>query len=202
MKKRAVFILHYFGFLLYALMRVIRSSWTAQSAKSLLFCNKSTRFITGRCHRDPCQCCVPDPHSLQVEMRKQQKDRARAEHTKKISISQRGLEECVLMAIHRSTILSLIPFDTGTVRRRKRSDFERWDRRRLGKSPKKVAQRIERIIQIIFRVFDLFTSFPMGLMFSEWSKSAIKSFDECRFLSIFHAQIYFCLFPHPFWGTL
>lgn len=167
MKKRAVFILCCFGFLFYALMRVIRSSWTAQSAKSLLFCNKSTQSITGRCHRDPCQCCVPDPHSLQVEMRKQQKDRARAEHTKKISISQRGLEECVFIAIHRSAILSFIPFDTGTARRRKRSDFERWDRRRLGKSPKKVAQRIERIIQIIFRLVELFTSFPMGLMFSE-----------------------------------
>jgi hypothetical protein len=31
-------------------------------------------------------------------MRKQQKDRARAEHTKKMAISQRGLEECVFFA--------------------------------------------------------------------------------------------------------
>jgi hypothetical protein len=83
-------------------------------------------------------------------MRKQQKDRARAEHTKKIAISQRGLEECGCFTIGPSTILSVIPFHTaGTVRRRKRSDFEKWGRRRLGKSPKKVAQRIERIIQLI-----------------------------------------------------
>jgi len=32
-------------------------------------------------------------HNRKVEMRKQQKDRARAEHTKKMAISQRGLEE-------------------------------------------------------------------------------------------------------------
>ena len=36
---------------------------------------------------------LADNSLLQVEMRKQQKDRARAEHTKKIAISQRGLEE-------------------------------------------------------------------------------------------------------------
>jgi hypothetical protein len=30
-------------------------------------------------------------------MRKQQKERARAEHTKKIAISQRGLEECACL---------------------------------------------------------------------------------------------------------
>jgi hypothetical protein len=31
-------------------------------------------------------------------MRKQQKERARAEHTKKIAISQRGLEECACLS--------------------------------------------------------------------------------------------------------
>jgi hypothetical protein len=40
-------------------------------------------------------------------MRKQQKERARAEHTKKIAISQRGLDECAVAVLHSGCLLMI-----------------------------------------------------------------------------------------------